>query len=134
VPALVPVTLPAGSWRGTVGEYSIGDPIAVEIAAGETVVKDLGAPDVTKVSPQPGTVCKKVKVRGVVSDADGVGSLKVNGTKVDVKKKGGPFSVTVEVPVGDSAITIVATDQLGNAESRQRPVHRNGHGPDDCSN
>ena len=89
-----------------------------------TVVRDSTPPDLDLATPsdRAATLAATVDVGGTVTDAHDV-ALTVNGADVPVADNG-TFSASVAVPLGESVVTVVATDVLGNATTVERAVLR----------
>jgi hypothetical protein len=103
----------------------LSDTLSLDVRPTETVMLTDSAPHVDALQPVPGDVCnKKVEVTDQASDPDGIALVTINGVDAKVKKKGGSFKMKIDLPVGDSLLTVRATDVLGNSITRQRPLHR----------
>ena len=87
----------------------------------EVVINGNG-PDIDCVSPAHGTTtndpqASQITFSGLLSDANGVSSVLVNGQPVTLKPNGG-FDAPITVGYGMNFIEVVATDSLGEENSR----------------
>ncbi len=95
---------------------SAGDAVAITI--------DTTPPLVTITAPVPGTLtaAASVTVVGTVVDASPIASLTVNGTPASLV--GDSFSAELALPLGDTAISVVATDAAGHTGSATTTITR----------
>jgi hypothetical protein len=75
--------------------------------------KDKTNPTITLAS-KPGCFNNTVEFTGSASDNCSLQSVTVNGQSVSIGEKGGDFSVTLNLPEGESTVTAVASDAAGN--------------------
>ena len=95
-------------------------PFPLEIAAGEQIEVTEAPPTLSELSPASGaTVGRLVPVVGRVAPGS---KVTVNGRAAPVVA--GIFATLVEVPRGDSRISVTAADAQGRFVTRSRPVHR----------
>lgn len=94
-----------------------------------TVVRDNTGPtlNVSAPSDELVTANASVTVSGTVSDANGVSSVTVNGTAIEVIN--GSFSKSVTLSAGSNTITVIATDSIGNTTTITRTVSQATQGP-----
>jgi hypothetical protein len=88
------------------------------------VTIDTSPPLVTISDPAPGTLtaADSVTVVGTVVDASPIASLTVNGTPTPLIGDG--FSAELALPLGDTAISVVATDAAGHTGSATTTITR----------
>ncbi|HTO52102.1 MAG TPA: hypothetical protein VMR50_01855 [Myxococcota bacterium] len=93
-------------------------------SASVQVTLDRTAPTITVTAPgnNSTTAQASIVVTGTVTDANGVASVKVNGTAVTLS--GSSFSSTVALALGSNTITVSATDAAGNTCSTTVAVTR----------
>ena len=110
------------------GSIALGFTYSTAFLAGE-VSSDAGAaeaafqPSVSIASPGPGAVTSQPQavVAGTATDANGLGSLIVNGQAVSVAP-GGAWTATVPLSQGANTITAIATNVFGNTADAQTTV------------
>ncbi|MFX0155246.1 MAG: PKD domain-containing protein [Candidatus Hodarchaeota archaeon] len=112
----------------------------VSVEPGDVITQDIEAPTVDV--PQPGgfehIYGSSVEVEGIASDIPGVASITVNGLEVVFESTNNPddpeevsFSTIVEdLEFGENVITIIVTDELGNAITVERTVFRDDLPPE----
>lgn len=95
------------------------------VLPGDDIEQDLEAPALALGSPAPLAEFEcgeDVAVSGTATDPSGVASVSVNGVAVAVAADGSFSTVVAELPVGENAIAVTATDSQGNAVTIRRTV------------
>lgn len=105
-----------------------GDERAVSPSATPTEQKSFpkqerGEPPVIVLQPIPATTAQTAEVRGKVTSKGRVTGLQIDGTEVSIGRDG-TFSVRRGIPLGESEIKVVATDEWGRSSESRVAVSR----------
>jgi hypothetical protein len=135
-----PGTYEVDAWATVDGSMTTFGKVAVEIEAGVDKVVDIGGPELTVISPDPGSIFMEnlVVVSGTVTDDMGVAMVTVNDIEVQLFSTDNLvdpnevfFSIELELLEGENLIDTVAFDTSGNQSSDNRTVIYEVPEPDD---
>jgi hypothetical protein len=122
------------------GSYTKFGEFTVSVEPGDVITQDIEAPTVDV--PQPGgfehIYGSSVEVEGTASDIPGVTSITVNGLEVEFESTNNPYdpeevsfsTIVGDLEFGENVITIIVTDEFGNAITVERTVFRDDLPPE----
>jgi sugar lactone lactonase YvrE len=106
------------------------DAAAIEQSLTRTVVLDTTPPTVIIASPVEGAVLTgtSVSVTGTVSDLHPAPTVTINGQAAAVNASG-QFALDLSLPLNQTTVSVLATDQAGNSRALTRTIVRDATAP-----